>query len=84
MADPGQHSAPDAGSLEDWRERALAAERWRDEVWAPLNERLAADARTEALAVELHSVRANPAWRATAPLRAAVSLARRARRRLSR
>ena len=68
MADPGQQDAPDAGSLEHWRERALAAERWRDEVWAPLNERLAADARAEALAGELDSVRANPAWRATAPL----------------
>jgi hypothetical protein len=82
---------PDTASVEElraeaerWRERALAAERWRDEVWGPLNERAARAREAEDLEARLHEIESSPSWRLTAPLRALSALARRARRLLNR
>jgi hypothetical protein len=55
---------------DQWRERALAAERWRDEAWGPLQRRLAEAQRLEALAARTEQVEASASWRLTAPLRA--------------
>jgi hypothetical protein len=65
-----------------WRERALAAERWRDEAWRPLQERAASGREAEWLAARLEHIEGSWSWRITAPLRAAGRLAYRVRRRL--
>lgn len=67
--------------LEHWRERALAAERWRDEAWAPLQQRLAEAQHAEDLAERVAQMEASLSWRITAPLRAAAALRRRLRAR---
>ena len=71
----------DEAGLEHWRERALAAERWRDEVWEPLQERLAQAQRAEDLAERVAQMESSLSWRMTAPLRAAAELRRKLRAR---
>lgn len=66
---------------EHWRERALAAERWRDEAWAPLQERLAQAQSAEDLAERVAQMENSLSWRMTAPLRAAAELRRKLRAR---
>ena len=68
--------------LEHWRDRALAAERWRDEAWAPLLERAAEARRAEALAARVREMEGSQWWRLGAPARVARSLARAVLRRL--
>ena len=53
-----------------WRERALAAERWRDEAWAPLQELVAKAQERDALAERVAQIEGSLSWRLTAPLRA--------------
>lgn len=67
--------------LAHWRDRALAAERWRDEVWEPLQQRLAQAQRAEDLAERVSQMESSLSWRMTAPLRAAAELRRKLRAR---
>ncbi|HEY2603966.1 MAG TPA: hypothetical protein VGI67_20580 [Thermoleophilaceae bacterium] len=69
---------------DQWRERALAAERWRDEAWGPLQRRLADAERLEALAERTEQVEGSASWRLTAPLRLALVAWRRLRAKLRR
>ena len=71
----------DEADLEHWRERALAAERWRDEAWEPLQERLAQAQRAEDLAERVAQMEGSLSWRMTAPLRVAAELRRKLRAR---
>jgi hypothetical protein len=85
--DSPEGSAAEAGVTDGeeagrWRERALAAERWRDEAWAPLQERSAQAERAADLAERLQQIESSLSWRATAPLRVGAALARRVRKRL--
>jgi hypothetical protein len=70
--------------LASWRERALAAERWRDEVWLAVQEQAAQAQRADDLDRRLQELESSLSWRMTAPLRAAVAVVRRVRRRLAR
>ena len=67
---------------EDWRERALAAERWRDEAWAPLQELAAQAQRADDLEARVAQMEGSLSWRLTAPLRALAEARRALRRRL--
>jgi hypothetical protein len=65
-----------------WRERALTAERWRDEAWGPLQRRLAEAQHLEALAERTEQVEGSASWRLTAPLRLFLGVLRRLRAKL--
>ncbi len=62
--------------LDSWRERALAAEAWREEVWMPLQRRLQDAQRTESLAERATAVEQSLSWRLTRPLRFGLTLVR--------
>jgi hypothetical protein len=61
---------PGDAELRAWKERALAAERWRDEVWRPLLERAAEGQRARDLERRLAEIESNTWWRLAAPFRA--------------
>jgi hypothetical protein len=58
----------ETGDLHAWRERALAAEAWRDEAWAPLQRRLAEAECLEARARRADELEGSAWFRATRTL----------------
>jgi hypothetical protein len=70
----GAEGSPDPrdrdSELRAWKERALAAERWRDEVWKPTLERAEEARRVEDLERRLAEIESSAWWRVAAPFRA--------------
>lgn len=58
----------ETGDHHGWRARALAAEAWRDEVWAPLQRRVAEAERLEARARRADELEDSALFRVTGTL----------------
>jgi hypothetical protein len=68
---PVSRDAADRDSeLRAWKERAHAAERWRDEVWKPMLERAEEARRVQVLERRLAEIESSAWWRVAAPFRA--------------